>query len=111
MRQVPGVVEPGLVQPAECLVVRLSTWLLSERETAVFNLKSCHKIVGLTFLGFLVTLPAFADTDSECLQTKEGNPLKVIVREHAALFEKPDKASPSRPVRQFEFFYVLPPQK
>lgn len=75
----------------------------------MFFHRKCVVLLGVFF--YLVKIPAFAETDSECLQTKEGNPLKVIVREHAALFEKPDKASSSRPVRQFEVFYVLPPQK
>lgn len=55
-----------------------------------------------------VTPTVKADSDSEGLKTKHGTLLKLIVREPAAMHERPDASSLSRPVDQFQFFYVLP---
>src|SRR5207302_1663552 len=54
------------------------------------------------------TTPAWADSDEETLLTPSGTPLKVVVREAAAVYEQPNKSGASRPIRQFEFCYVLP---
>jgi hypothetical protein len=103
------VVEPGWFNGGLPGLATL-TLAIFERNTHVFNVTSRLKILCLIAV-VLIPLAAFADSDAEAIQTKEGNPLKVILREHAAIYDKPDKASPSRPVKQFEFFYVLPSQK
>jgi hypothetical protein len=43
----------------------------------------------------------------EVATTQFGAPLKVVVREDAALFEEPKAGSRSRPAKMFQFFYVL----
>lgn len=60
----------------------------------------------------VVLLTALAGTtaqaDEEVLRTKRGGPLKIIVREPAAIYAEPDLKSPNRPVDAFSFFYLLP---
>lgn len=60
----------------------------------------------LSILAF--TPHANSQTDNDAIKTKHGAPLKVIVRIPAAIYERPDASSSSRPIGQFEFFYVLP---
>ncbi len=51
-----------------------------------------------------------ADDEAEAILTDSGAPLKVIVRHDSALYASPDRAARNQPVRQFEFYYVLPAQ-
>lgn len=45
---------------------------------------------------------------SDVFRSEFGAPLKVIVRHDSALFAEPNKSSRSQPLRQFEFYFVLP---
>ena len=60
-------------------------------------------------LAFLVAValafPAYAD---DVLKTEHGARLKLIVRNDTAVFAEPNDSSRSQPLRQFEFFFVLP---
>ncbi|MFB0520837.1 MAG: vWA domain-containing protein, partial [Desulfatiglandales bacterium] len=47
----------------------------------------------------------------ECLHTKEGVPMKAIIKQDAAVYEEPSESSGSKPVRTFDWFYVLPVEK
>jgi len=67
-------------------------------------------MISRTFESLLVCaavlgLAEFAIADA--VMTESGAPLKVIAHKHTSLYEKPDAASRNRPVRQFQFFYVL----
>ncbi|MEO1527434.1 MAG: vWA domain-containing protein [Planctomycetota bacterium] len=55
---------------------------------------------------FLLNSPV-ADA-SDVLRSKHGAPLKVITRHDSALFAESNRESRSQPLRQFEFFFVLP---
>lgn len=44
----------------------------------------------------------------DCLRTKAGTPLKVIVKKPSALHREPTESSEAEPVEVFRFFYVLP---
>ncbi len=61
-------------------------------------------LVALLFL-FFVSPTVTAD---DVLKSKSGAPLKVIVRNDTAVFAEPKESSRSQPVRQFEWFFVLP---
>lgn len=57
----------------------------------------------------LATAARAQDTDT--VKTKAGVPLKVVVRRDTSVRAEPDAASPGQPVKMFEFFYVLPPER
>lgn len=60
-----------------------------------------------TFLVAVATvLPVHAGDD--VLKTEHGARLKLIVRNDCAVFAEPNDSSRSQPVRQFDFFFVLP---
>jgi hypothetical protein len=42
------------------------------------------------------------------MKSKYGAPLKVVVRTDSAIYERPEGTSASKPIKQFDFFFVLP---
>lgn len=63
-------------------------------------------ICALAFLA--TTTPVFVAYADDILKTEHGARLKLIVRNDTAVFAEPDGSSRSQPLRQFEFFFVLP---
>ncbi|MBX3421806.1 MAG: VWA domain-containing protein [Pirellulaceae bacterium] len=61
-------------------------------------------LVALLFL--IISSPSLVADD--VLKSEFGAPLKVIVRNDSAVFAEPTESSRSQPLRQFEWFFVLP---
>jgi hypothetical protein len=58
--------------------------------------------------GLVLTLLGGPSFGSDVLKSEYGAPLKVIVRHDSAVFAEPNESSRSQPLRQFEFYFVLP---
>ena len=71
-----------------------------------------YKNLALRALTFMIAatpvLPAYAD---DVLKTEHGARLKLIVRHDSAVFAEPNEKSRSQPLRQFDFYFVLPADK
>lgn len=55
-------------------------------------------------------LPAYGYAD-DVMKTEHGARLKLIIRHDSAVFAEPNETSRSQPLRQFEFYFVLPADK
>jgi serine/threonine-protein kinase PpkA len=63
-------------------------------------------------LAVVVTIfPVCQVVGDDVLKTEHGARLKLIVRHDTAVFAEPNVSSRSQPLRQFEFFFVLPADK
>src|SRR5262245_10082742 len=52
--------------------------------------------------------PAGGDSAYVGLKTENGAWLKLIVKQDASVYDKPDRSGTPRPIRQFDFLYALP---
>jgi hypothetical protein len=67
-------------------------------------------------LAVLLTVAALAPApagaqDADAVKTKAGVPLKIVVRRDTSVRADPDPMANGQPVKMFEFFYVLPPER
>ncbi len=95
-------VPPNLTEHDPSAINRLGMAVLSKR---------CNMFKKLGFLAFIFSvsvapvLPLHADG---VLKTEFGAKMKVIVRNDCAVFAEPNESSRSQPVKQWDFYFVLP---
>lgn len=81
---------------------------------AFFRLKNrfAAMVTALTVGACLLALfpgSVMADGNDDAFLTKEGIPLKVVVRQPCAIYGQAEKSGPNKPAKMFDFFYVLKP--
>jgi hypothetical protein len=66
------------------------------------------KLVFQAFTFLVAVAPVLPVLGDDVLKTEHGARMKVIVRHDCAVFAEPNDSSRSQPIRQFDFYFVLP---